>query len=133
MEKVPDDEIVAGVSRFVELVDGPWAALLLSQLCGGVKRFSELRDVLPGISAHTLTRRLRQLEDAGIVARVQYAEVPPRVEYSFTPLGRTMRPILERMGEWASNVSADPNDAARVGRDAPDGQSVKLADSASRR
>lgn len=107
MEKMPDGELVAGVGRFVELVDGPWAALILSQLCGGAKRFSQLREALPGISPHTLTRRLRQFEEIGIVSRVCYAEVPPRVEYSLTPLGRTMRPVLEGMGEWALKMPSE--------------------------
>ncbi|MET3794352.1 winged helix-turn-helix transcriptional regulator [Aquamicrobium terrae] len=112
MEKWPDSRLVAGVGRFVELVDGPWATLILSQLCGGPKRFSELREALPGISSHTLTRRLRQFEEIGIVARACYAEVPPRVEYSLTPLGRTMRPVLEGMGEWALKMPSGKDAAS---------------------
>ncbi|MBO9112487.1 MULTISPECIES: helix-turn-helix domain-containing protein [Rhizobium/Agrobacterium group] len=106
MEKTPAPELIAGVRRFVEMVDGPWAALILAQLCsGGRRRFSELREALPGISPHTLTRRLRQFEEAGIVSRVYYAEMPPRVEYELTPLGRTMRPVLERMSDWGLDAA----------------------------
>lgn len=106
MEKIPDEELVAGVRRFVEMVDGPWAALILAQLCGGGRRrFTELREALPGISPHTLTRRLRQLEEAGILSREYHAEVPPRVEYAMTALGRSMRPVLEGMSNWGRDAA----------------------------
>ena len=70
-----------GVARFLLLFDGPWATLIVRELLHGPQRFGELRDALPGISAHTLTNRLRLFESRGIVTRMAYPEVPPRVVY----------------------------------------------------
>ncbi|MEO6086220.1 MAG: helix-turn-helix domain-containing protein, partial [Umezawaea sp.] len=90
-----------GVARFLALLNGPWATLVVRELLNGPHRFTELRDALPGISPHTLTSRLRQFEKYGIVTRTAYAEIPPRVEYRITPLGEGLRDVLEAMGTWA--------------------------------
>jgi DNA-binding HxlR family transcriptional regulator len=92
------------VARFLVLLNGPWATLIVRELLGGPHRFTELRDALPGISPHTLTSRLRQFERHGIVTRTSYAEIPPRVEYELTPLGEGLRDVLEAMGNWAMAV-----------------------------
>lgn len=97
-----------GVARFLELLDGPWATLIVRELLPGPKRFSELRQGLPGISPHTLTRRLRRFEAYGVVNREVYAEVPPRVEYELTPLGLKLKPVLESMAEWSLSVPEPP-------------------------
>ncbi len=89
-----------GVARFLVLFDGPWATLIVRELLHGPRRFGELRDALPGISAHTLTGRLRRFEMHGIVIRTAYAEIPPRVVYELTPLGQRLRPVLEAMNDW---------------------------------
>jgi DNA-binding HxlR family transcriptional regulator len=93
-----------GVARFLTLLNGPWATLIVCELLHGPHRFTELRDALPGISPHTLTSRLRQFETHGIVTRTTYAEVPPRVEYRLTPLGEQLRDVLEAMATWAQAV-----------------------------
>ncbi|MFE9628533.1 winged helix-turn-helix transcriptional regulator [Streptomyces sp. NPDC006527] len=93
-----------GVARFLVLLDGPWATLIVRELMHGPRRFTELRDALPGISPHTLTRRLRQFETYGIVTRTAYGEIPPRVEYRITPLGEGLRDVLEAMATWAIGV-----------------------------
>ena len=80
-----------GVARFLTLLNGPWATLVVRELLQGPRRFTELREALPGISPHTLTSRLRQFETYGIVTRTAYAEIPPRVEYELTPLGEGLR------------------------------------------
>lgn len=95
-----------GVARFLVLLEGPWATLIVRELLRGPLRFGELRDSLPGISPHTLTSRLRQFEAHGLVTRTVYAEVPPRVEYELTPLGRELRTVLDAMAEWALMVPA---------------------------
>ncbi|MFI9730480.1 winged helix-turn-helix transcriptional regulator [Streptomyces sp. NPDC052092] len=100
-----------GVARFLVLLDGPWATLIVRELLGGPLRFTELRDALPGISPHTLTRRLRQFENYGIVTRTAYAEIPPRVEYRITPLGEGLRAVLDAMATWAVAVP-DPTQCA---------------------
>lgn len=93
-----------GVARFLILMGGPWATLIVRELLHGPHRFTELRTALPGISAHTLTSRLRQFEVNGIVTRTTFSEMPPRVEYRLTPLGQRLRPVLEAMGAWADTV-----------------------------
>ncbi|MDQ1015145.1 winged helix-turn-helix transcriptional regulator [Streptomyces afghaniensis] len=99
-----------GVARFLTLLNGPWATLIVRELLQGPHRFTALRDALPGISPHTLTSRLRQFEAHGIVTRTTYAEIPPRVEYRLTPLGEGLREVLEAMAAWAQAVpDADPD------------------------
>ncbi|MEH0554018.1 winged helix-turn-helix transcriptional regulator [Streptomyces sp. B21-101] len=93
-----------GVARFLTLLNGPWATLIVRELLHGPHRFTQLRDTLPGISPHTLTSRLRQFERHGIVTRTTYAEIPPRVEYALTPLGEGLRNVLEAMDTWALTV-----------------------------
>ena len=92
-----------GVARFLLLFDGPWATLIVRELMHGPQRFGELRAALPGISAHTLTNRLRMFESRGIVSRHAYPEVPPRVVYELTDLGRSLRPVLDAMNEWGAS------------------------------
>lgn len=93
-----------GVARFLTLLGGPWATLIVRELLHGPYRFTELRDALPGISPHTLTSRLRQFEINGIVTRTAYPEIPPRVEYRLTPLGEGLRDVLEAMATWAKSI-----------------------------
>jgi DNA-binding HxlR family transcriptional regulator len=102
-----------GVARFLALLNGPWATLIVRELLRGPHRFTELRDALPGISPHTLTSRLRQFEAHGIVTRTSYPEIPPRVEYELTPLGEGLRGVLEAMGAWAMAVP-DPGPGGEV-------------------
>jgi DNA-binding HxlR family transcriptional regulator len=104
-----------GVARFLTLLEGPWATLVVRELLHGPLRFTELKKALPGVSAHTLTDRLRKFETYGIVTRTVHAEVPPRVEYELTDIGEGLRPVLEAMNTWAVTVpQLDADDAARV-------------------
>jgi DNA-binding HxlR family transcriptional regulator len=100
-----------GVGRFLTLLNGPWATLIIRELLEGPRRFTELRDALPGISPHTLTSRLRQFQDYGIVTRTAYAEIPPRVEYRLTPHGEGLREVLGAMATWALSIP-DPGTVA---------------------
>lgn len=88
------------VERTVNVIGGKWTLLILRDLFSGTKRFGELRASLTGISPKTLTERLRALEQDGIVVRKIYPEVPPRVEYSLTTSGQTLKPVIEGMREW---------------------------------
>ncbi|MDX2600653.1 helix-turn-helix domain-containing protein [Streptomyces caniscabiei] len=97
-----------GVARFLSVLEGPWATLVVRELLPGKRRFTELRAALPGISPHTLTSRLRRFEAYGIVTRSVHAEVPPRVEYELTPLGQRLRTVLDAMAEWGVTVQ-DPH------------------------
>ncbi|UZX02899.1 helix-turn-helix transcriptional regulator [Arthrobacter sp. CDRTa11] len=93
-----------GIARFLSLLDGPWATLIVRDLLKGPRRFNELLDGLPGISAHTLTSRLRKFEAHELLTRTAYSEIPPRVVYELTPLGQSLRPVLNSMNEWALSV-----------------------------
>ncbi|TFC51091.1 MULTISPECIES: helix-turn-helix domain-containing protein [unclassified Cryobacterium] len=93
-----------GIARFLTLLDGPWATLIIRELLTGPARFTELRDALTGISAHTLTNRLRRFETYGLVTRTVYAEIPPRVVYELTASGEALRPVLEAMNTWAATM-----------------------------
>jgi len=92
------------VARAVRSLDGKWTLLIIRDLLGGTRRFGELRSSLAGISSKTLTDRLRELTDDGLVSRVMYAEMPPRVEYSLTERGRAAGPIIEALGAWGATL-----------------------------
>lgn len=92
------------MARFLSLLDGPWATLIVRELLRGPHRFTELAEALPRISAHTLTNRLRTFEKHGLVSRTAYAEVPPRVVYELTPAGQDLRPVLEAMDAWGMSL-----------------------------
>lgn len=102
MNDAQEDLPECGVARFLILFDGPWATLIIRELLHGPRRFTELRDTLPGISAHTLTNRLRRFEAHGVATRTAYPEIPPRVVYELTELGRGLRPVLEAMDSWGT-------------------------------
>ena len=83
------------------ILEGRWKLLILRALFAGVQRFSELHRALAGVSHRTLTQQLRELEGYGLVHRKVYAQVPPKVEYSLTPLGQTLKPVIDAMHAWA--------------------------------
>ena len=88
------------VATTVQLIGNKWKLLILRNLLARPWRFNELQKSLEGISQKVLTESLRSMESDGIVIRTVYAEVPPRVEYSLSELGETLRPILDAMQAW---------------------------------
>jgi DNA-binding HxlR family transcriptional regulator len=94
------------VATTVNLIGNKWKILILRDLLVGKKRFGELRKSVSGISQKVLTDNLRSLENDGIVIRNIFAEVPPRVEYSLSELGETLRPIIEIMAKWGTAYKA---------------------------
>ena len=88
------------VETTLTLIGSKWKMLILRDLMPGTKRFGELRRSVGGVSQKVLTAQLRDMEACGLVDRQVYAEVPPRVEYSLTELGRSLRPILDAMWAW---------------------------------
>jgi DNA-binding HxlR family transcriptional regulator len=94
------------VATTVNLIGNKWKILILRDLLAGTKRFGELRKSVSGISQKVLTDNLRALEEDGIVLRAIFAEVPPRVEYSLSALGETLRPIIEVMEKWGKAYKA---------------------------
>ncbi len=88
------------VATTVQLIGSKWKLLIMRNLMARPWRFSELRKDLDGVSQKVLTDSLRAMESDGIITRTVYPEVPPRVEYALSPLGETMRPILDAMEKW---------------------------------
>ena len=84
------------------LLGNKWKVLILRELFKGTRRFGELSRGVPNISQKMLTQQLRQMEEDNLVSRKIYAEVPPRVEYSLTDIGTSLRPILDAMHKWGA-------------------------------
>ncbi|MCI0337149.1 MAG: helix-turn-helix transcriptional regulator [Acidobacteria bacterium] len=84
----------------LKVIGGRWKIPVLYHLFQGVKRFSELQHAIDGISQKVLTQQLREMERAGIIHREVYPQVPPKVEYSLTPLGETLKPVIEELCKW---------------------------------
>ena len=82
------------------LISDRWKVLILRDLLSGTKRFGELKKSIGSISQKVLTSNLRSMEEDGLLTRKGYAEVPPRVEYTLTELGKSLRPILCAMQQW---------------------------------
>lgn len=93
-------EYTCGLDAAVDVIGGKWKPLILWELHVATRRFGDLRRHLPGISEKMLTQQLRQMELDGIVHREVYREVPPKVEYSLTPLGESLNQALLPLGEW---------------------------------
>ena len=89
------------VEATLDLIGGKYKALILWRLSGGTLRFSQLQKHIPA-TARMLTLQLRELEQDGLVSRTVYPEVPPRVEYAMTDLGRSLMPILTAMRNWGA-------------------------------
>ncbi|MFI2233398.1 winged helix-turn-helix transcriptional regulator [Nocardia testacea] len=103
-----------GIDAAMDVISGKWKGLILWELDNyGVRRFGELRRGLPGVSEKMLIQQLRELEEDGLIDRTVYPEVPPRVEYRLTGLGRSLNTALEPLGEWGRERIARVG-AARV-------------------
>ncbi|MFC0709753.1 winged helix-turn-helix transcriptional regulator [Azorhizophilus paspali] len=101
------------VERTLQLIDGKWKGVVLFHLLEGPMRFNQLRRQLQNCTQRMLTNQLRELEADGLVHRKIYAQVPPKVEYSLTPLGRTLEPILLALKSWgeAHVIAPAPTDS----------------------
>lgn len=97
---------VCPVATTVQLIGNKWKLLIIRNLRERPWRFNELKKDLDGISQKVLTDSLRTMEADGLITRTVYPEVPPRVEYALSPLGETMRPILDAMQAWGQEYKA---------------------------
>lgn len=88
------------VETTLTLISDKWKVLVLRDLLTGTKRFGELKKSIGSVSQKVLTAQLRQMEESGLLIRTVYPEVPPRVEYTLTDLGRSLKPILDAMWTW---------------------------------
>ena len=91
------------VETTLTLISDKWKVLILRDLLTGTKRFGELRKSIGTVSQKVLTSQLRQMKESGLLTRKVYAEVPPRVEYTLTELGYSLKPIMDAMWAWGEN------------------------------
>ncbi|HWK45347.1 MAG TPA: helix-turn-helix domain-containing protein [Stellaceae bacterium] len=105
------------VEATISLIDGKWKCVILFHLLDGTVRFNEIRRRVPGVTQRMLTNQLRELEADRLIIRKVYAQVPPKVEYSLSPLGRSLEPVLTALRVWGvANIDlfAKPNASASV-------------------
>ncbi len=100
------EEFYCPVKLTTDIIGGKWKPLILYYLEGKTRRFGELRKLIPGMTKKMLTQHLRELERDEIIHRKVYAEVPPKVEYSLTKHGESLKPILKLMSAWGSKHHA---------------------------
>lgn len=108
-QKATKDLPACPVETTLSLIGDKWKVLILRDLLSGTKRFGELKKSIGSVSQKVLTAQLRNMEANGLVNRKVYAEVPPRVEYSLTELGQSLKPILDAMWNWGEWYKAAQN------------------------
>ena len=94
------------VETTLTLIGDKWKVLILRDLLPGTKRVGELKKSVGNITQKVLTAQLRDMEESGLLTRTVYPEVPPRVEYTLTDLGRSLKPILDAMQDWGEGYKA---------------------------
>lgn len=97
------------VETTLTLIGDKWKVLILRDLLPGTKRFGELKKSIGNVSQKVLTAQLRAMEESGLLTRKVYAEVPPRVEYTLTELGYSLKPILDAMRNWGEEYKTSLN------------------------
>lgn len=108
-KKMHRDLPACPVETTLSLIGNKWKVLILRDLMDGTMRFGQLKKSVGDISQKVLTAQLRDMEDSGLVNRKVYAEVPPRVEYSLTELGLSLKPVLDAMVEWGMDYKSSLN------------------------
>lgn len=93
------------VQKTLKIIGNKWTVLILRELCDGTKRFGELEKNLEGISSKTLSIRLKELEKNAILKKKIYATIPPKVEYSLTPKGQSLKSIINSMHHWGERYT----------------------------
>ena len=94
------------VQTTVQLIGNKWKILIIRTLLRGNRRFNEIKKAIPGISQKVLTDNLRSLENDGLIEREVFAEVPPKVVYSLSELGNSLRPVIDAMADWGTDYKA---------------------------
>jgi DNA-binding HxlR family transcriptional regulator len=100
-----ETKLACPIQRTMAMIADKWKVIVIYHLGQRTMRFGELQRALEGITPKVLTRQLRDLEGDGLVSRRVHAEIPPRVEYSLTNLGRELIPILDQLHDWATRNS----------------------------
>ena len=113
----------------IRVLEGRWKLVILFQLFGsGVRRFSELERAIPGVSQKMLIQQLRQLELDGVVTRIVYPQIPPKVEYRLTEWGQSLCPVLDKLLSWAEAAPAQLRERLIEG----EGRSAEVAEASER-
>lgn len=94
------DYPVCPIEMTLQLISNKWKVLIIRDLMSGTKRFGELKKSIGSISQKVLTSHLRDMENNGLLIRKIYPEIPPKVEYTLSDVGMSLKPILDAMGEW---------------------------------
>lgn len=102
------------VQKTIAIIQAKWALFILSNLMGGKKRFGEIRKALNGVSPKTLSLRLKELEEAGILKRTIFPEVPPKVEYELTKKGASLGKMIDVMSKWGREWMTDEAETAKT-------------------
>lgn len=92
------------VEAALDVIGNKWKGVILFHLMDGTKRFNELRRLIPSVTQRMLTLQLRELEKDEVILRKVYPEVPPKVEYSLTPFGKELKPLIMSLREWGSRI-----------------------------
>ena len=103
------------VEATLTYLDGKWKGVILFHLLNGTLRFNALRRMLPRITQRMLTKQLRELEEAGLVARTVHPVVPPHVDYALTEVGRSLEPVIAALAAWGSRHVVCEDGALRIG------------------
>lgn len=106
MAEIRKELPVCPVETTLTLISSKWKVLILRDLMTGTKRFGELKKSIGAVTQKVLTAQLREMETAGLLTRTVYAEVPPRVEYTLTELGYSLKAILDAMWNWGNEYKA---------------------------
>ncbi|MEM9326730.1 MAG: helix-turn-helix domain-containing protein [Bacteroidota bacterium] len=106
-KKTYENPLDCPVTRAVSFIGGRWKPIILYSLTGGSLRFGQLAAYIPTISRKMLTEQLRELERDGLVTRTAYAEIPPRVEYALSEIGKTVIPVMNVMCEWGKTTAVE--------------------------
>ncbi|ABO35443.1 transcriptional regulator, MarR family [Methanococcus maripaludis C5] len=101
---------ICPVEVTMDIIGKKWKVLILWHLNESTKRFSELKEVVPGISQKMLAQQLKEMEEDGIIKKTIYPEIPPKVEYSVTEFGKTLFPLLKSMNTWAETYLTERGD-----------------------
>lgn len=102
------------VETTLMLIGDRWKVLIIRELLKGTMRFGQLRKAMGEVSPKVLTANLRSMEEDGLLVRTVYAEVPPRVEYTLTETGYSLKPVLDAMGAWGTNYKKLTEEAGAV-------------------
>lgn len=94
------------VRSALEVIGGKWKPVIAFYLLEGTKRFGQLRKLMPEATQKMITQQLREMERDGIVERKVFAQIPPKVEYSLTPYGQTLRPVMKELCQWGTRHAA---------------------------